>query len=116
MKTCLKMSSLEATYSPARSSMQPQRSRACFTNIRIGRRKRVTNHYSLLTVQNISNRHKHGLEIDVTPCPINENVVSNRHRFEGVEFALRAHLAPLSSEISCLAVPPLSQSPGPQQL
>jgi hypothetical protein len=31
-----------------------------------------------------SNRHKHGLEMPVTPCVINTNVVSNRHRFGGV--------------------------------
>jgi hypothetical protein len=31
-----------------------------------------------------SNRHKHGLEMPVTPCVCNTNVVSNRHRFGGV--------------------------------
>jgi hypothetical protein len=33
-----------------------------------------------------SNRHKNGLEMPVTPCVINKNIVSNRHRFGGAKF------------------------------
>src|SRR5579863_1307278 len=66
-KTCLKIPPRKSNHRQAHNSMQPQRSRAFFINIRIAGRKRVTNHHSLLTVLNISNRHKHGLEIDVTP-------------------------------------------------
>jgi len=40
---------------------------------------------TLVTSRCNSNRHKRGLEMPVTPCVINKNVVSNRHRFGACE-------------------------------
>ena len=41
----------------------------------------TTTHQLPLTSRSISNRHKRGLEMTVTPFRINKSVASNRHRF-----------------------------------
>jgi hypothetical protein len=50
----------------------------------------LATHRSLLTSRTLSNRHKHGLEIAVTPCVFNKAFDSNRHKSRASRIAQTA--------------------------
>jgi hypothetical protein len=59
----------------------------------------------LVTSHCNSNRHKHGLEMPVTPCAINKIVVSNRHRFGHAKSAMTGEFGAANSPNS-QCIPP----------